>query len=91
MRRAKALHSPALLIDQDWGVAADAAAEFADQPTQWVGTCDIPGENNETPGFRFAEELPFPIRQRRPCNAGDEGAHGRGLARAEREGQAWGR
>jgi hypothetical protein len=91
MRRAEALHPSALLVDQDWGIAADKAAEFADQPTQWVGAGDIPGENNETPGFRFAEELPFLIGQRRPRNAGDEGAHWRGLARAEREGQAQGR
>ena len=91
MRRAKALHPAALLIDQDRGIAADGTAEFADQPTQRVGTCDIPRENDETPGLRFAEELPFLIGQRRPRNAGDEGAHGRGLARTEREGQAWGR
>ena len=89
MRRAKALHPPALLVDQDWGVAADKAAELADQPTQRVGTSDIPLENNETPGLRVAEELSFLIRQRGPCNAGDEGAHGRRLARAEGEGQAW--
>jgi hypothetical protein len=31
------------------------------------------------------------MRQCRPCNTGDEGAHWRGLARAEREGQARGR
>jgi len=90
MRRAKALHPPALLVDQDRGSAADNAAELADQPTQRVGTSDIPRENNETPGLRVAEELPFLVRQRRPCNAGDEGAHWRGLARAEGEGQARG-
>jgi hypothetical protein len=91
MRRTKALHPSALLVDQDRGVATDGTAELADQPTQRVGTSDIPGENNETPGLRVAEELPFLMRQRRPCNAGDEGAHGGGLARGERQGQAWDR
>jgi hypothetical protein len=91
MRRPEALHPPAFLVDQDRGVTADGTAELADQPTQRVGTSDIPQENNETPGLSFAEELPFLIGQRRPYNAGDEGAHWRGLARAEREGQAWNR
>ena len=90
MRRAEALHPPALLVDQDRRVAADNAAELVDQPTQRVGTSDIPRENDETPGLRFAEELALLMRQRGPCNTGDEGAHGRALARAEREGQARG-
>jgi hypothetical protein len=90
MRRAEALHPPALLVDEDRGIATDKAAELADEPTQRVGTSDIPDKNDETPGLRIAEELPLLMRQRRPCNAGDQGAHGRRLARAEREGQACG-
>ena len=55
MRRAKALHAPALLIDQDRRIgASDAGTKGIDEPAHLIGRVDIALEQDKTPGLVIA-------------------------------------
>jgi hypothetical protein len=72
MRRPKALHATALLIDQNGRFAADCGTELSDQASHIVRRRDIALKKDEAPGIGFGKEPPFRIGQHWTCTAGDK-------------------
>jgi hypothetical protein len=84
MRRGEALHAPALLVDEHWGIAAHGIAKGRDQAAQLRRRVDVAAEEDEPPRLALAQERALGARQGRAGKASDESAyrHWRGSTRA---------
>ena len=74
VRRSHALDAPALLVDQDRGVAADGLAQRRGERRQLRRRLDVALEEDEAPRRRGTEEGVLLGREHRAGAAGDEGA-----------------
>ena len=75
MRRTQALNTPALLIDQNRSLPTDQCAEFTDQAPQRIRRGHVAFEQDQPPGVRLLDEMPFRRGETRTRKTDDERAH----------------